>query len=116
MERAAAAGLFHPFVLLPLGLALWILVTGPWQPVSRLAWFGNAQIGEGLFWFLDLVVFVASGVVLMRFPRIRVLLGSLALLVVLGLIVANLHAIHFVGLTYVVNATPFVPYYFAFIP
>ncbi len=104
--------LFHPFVLLSLALAAWILLTGPWQPVPRLAWFGSPQIGEGLFWFLDLAVFVASGMVLMRHPKIRVFLGSLALLVVLYLVVATLHAIHFAGNPNLVSATPFVPYYF----
>jgi hypothetical protein len=111
-NRRLREALYHPFVLLPLGLAIWILVTGPLQPLPRLAWFGTAQIGEGLFWFLDLAVFVASGMVLMRYPKIRVLLGSLALLAVLALVAANLHALHFVGLTYVVSNTPFVPYYF----
>lgn len=111
-NRRRRQALYHPFVLLPLALAAWILVTGPWQPVPRLAWFGSPQLGEGLFWFLELAVFVASGMILMRHPRIRVLLGSIALLVVLGLVVANLHAIHFAAGGFPVNFTPFVPYYF----
>ena len=92
--------LFHPFVLLSLGLAAWILVTGPWQPVPRLAWFGSPQIGEGLFWFLDLAVFLASSMVLMRYPKIRRFLAIIALLVVLVLVGATLHATYTNGSYY----------------
>ena len=95
-----------------LGLAAWILVTGPWQPVPRLAWFGSPEIGEGLYWFLDLAVFMASSMVLMRYPKIRIFLALTALLLVLGLVGVTLHATYFVGATNVVSYTSLVPYYF----
>ena len=104
--------LFHPFVLLSLGLAAWILVTGPMQPVPRLAWFGSQQIGEGLFWFLDLAVLLASSMMLMRYSKIRKFLALVALLVALSLVGATMHATYLVGASNLVTFTPYVPYYF----
>ncbi len=105
-DRRFAVMIAHPFVIMPLTVAVWALFSGLFHRFPRMEWFGTPQIGEGMLWFLDIAVFTASAIVISRFRRIRLALLSCGLIVV----------IFIGGVTFyrelVDNHFFFVPFYF----
>lgn len=71
-SRLLVAALYHPLVLIPLGLATWSLVAGlAWSDLPYLSWFGTPQQGEGIAWYLDLSILTVAARVAWRLPRLR---------------------------------------------
>lgn len=82
-DRRFAVMMVHPFVILPLAVAVWALFSGLFHRFPMMGWFGTPQIGEGLLWFLDIAVLTASSIIIARFRRLRLILLSCGLIVVL---------------------------------
>jgi hypothetical protein len=74
--------LFHPFVLIPLAIALWSAFSGLFHDLPQMGWFGSQQVGEGVLWYLDLAVFIAAGMILGRSRRMRWFLAVVSVLLV----------------------------------
>ncbi|MEO5336392.1 MAG: hypothetical protein H7841_05815 [Magnetospirillum sp. WYHS-4] len=79
--------LVHPAPLLAFGLAAWSVVAGAFQSLPWAGWYGSPEIGEGVYWYLELGIFVASGMILARtrWLRLALALGATA---VIGLVTA----------------------------
>ena len=104
-DRRFAVMIVHPFVIMPLAVAIWALISGLFHRFPMMGWFGTPQIGEGLLWFLDIAVLTAASIVIARFRRLRLILLSGGLIVVLFI----------GGVTFYrefVFKTSFAPFYF----
>ncbi|MBI1209534.1 MAG: hypothetical protein GC191_19905 [Azospirillum sp.] len=69
----------HPFVLLPLALAVWSLVSGLAARSPALNILGSPQTAEGVLLYLDFAIFVAGGILLGQRPRLAAITGLMAL-------------------------------------
>lgn len=59
----------HPFVLIPLALAGWSFFVSIFHNSPGLTWFGAAETGDGAFWYLELAVIIAAGIIINQFSR-----------------------------------------------
>ena len=50
----------HPATLLPLALAILGILAAPFTHIPLLTFFGNPELGEGVFWFLCISILSAS--------------------------------------------------------
>lgn len=57
--RAALQRIAHPYVLMPLALGVWSLLTAPWQQLPILSLTGAPQSGFGALWQFGLAGYVA---------------------------------------------------------
>ena len=98
--------LVHPFLLVPLALAAWSFFGSFFQKLPWVTVYGSPELGEGVLWYLELAVLIATGLVLKKFRRARLFLVAVAGAVTVIVSVAT--AISF----YVV---PFrmIPYFFS---
>ncbi|MGN7612417.1 hypothetical protein ACQZV8_10065 [Magnetococcales bacterium HHB-1] len=88
----------HPFVLFPLAIALWSVITSPFHPFPDQTWFGSFYLGEGVVWYLDWSMLTAGMLYARQWywgrntlPAVALLfLACLALLVIGGKIFSQL--------------------------
>ena len=73
--------LTHPLVLIAFALAGWSMIASLFHALPGLTWFGAPETGSGVFRFLELAIFLASGLVVMRFKRARLIVFVTALVV-----------------------------------
>lgn len=73
--------LIHPFVIIPLALALWSALSGLFHDHPWVGVFGSPEIGEGGLWFADLAILTASTMVLARFHSARLVLALMSMAV-----------------------------------
>ncbi len=72
---AVTAALRHPFTLIPLAVAGWSLLLMPIHRIPLLSWFGTPEFGQGIAWHFDFALIVAAGLVVLRMPGPRRILG-----------------------------------------
>ena len=90
----------HPFVFVPLVLAIWSFFAGLFHPITWMGIFGAPETGEGVLWFLDFAVMTASTILIVKLRIPRLILFSVAIIVVAVIS----------GLTWAYeNPSPFVP-------
>ena len=77
-KNAFSRFLFHPLVLIAGGLAVWSMIASVFHTLPALTWFGSPEIGSGVFRFLELAIFIASSLVVMRLKRARLVVFSTA--------------------------------------
>jgi len=73
--------LLHPFVAIPIAIAVWSALTSAFHDVPGLTWFGSPQLGEGVFSYIDLALLVLAGASLRRFRLTRAVLAGTAVTV-----------------------------------
>lgn len=97
--------LLHPFVVIPIAIALWSILTSPLHDVPGLTWFGSPQLGEGVFSYIDLALLVLGGASLRRFRLARAILAGTAIAVTVAVTALTAYRSH-------VDSTAPVPFFF----
>lgn len=85
--REAAAAAAHPYVLVPLALALWSMLAAPATELPWLSLFGPPQSGLGALWFLDFAGYGACALLAIRHPHAWKWLVRWAVLITLAVAV-----------------------------
>lgn len=88
--EATWAVLRHPFLVLPLSLALWSCLTAPFAALPMLSLLGAPQSSFGALWFIDLAALIGCAALVVDQRRLWSGLVTLAILVTL--VVAGLKA------------------------
>ena len=68
--ESVSARTAHPYVLLPLLLGLWSVLTAPLTPLPWLSISGAPQSGLGALWFLDSAALTACALLLVHHDRL----------------------------------------------
>lgn len=100
-----SAQIRHPLVLIAAALALWSALTGLFHDSMGLTWFGSPEIGMGVFRFVQLGMFLAASLVVLRLRKVRAVLVGVAALVTVVVLIATSQFMQ-------TGENALVPYYF----